>query len=917
MAWFAFAISIQIIFFLITLEIGHATDKYTRVMEATAPGDIIIGGIFPIHEDVDKNNFFSSHQQSCIRFDERGLTKALAMINAIEVMNKSPLLTAVNITLGYRILDSCSDTSTALRATADFMRQSDCYTESNTTTCGQPVMTVIGGSYSEISIAIARQLTLQMIPQISYSSTAPILSDKSRFPAFMRTVPNDKHQTAAMVSLLSTYNWNWVGIITTDGDYGRSAMDHFVSQATEKGICVAFKSILPQSVTSQDVYSAIKDTATIINNNPKVQVIVSFARPNHMKYLYQELKNQRLRAGQTMESVRRVWVASDSWSSTNFVNGNLTLRDIGQVVGFTFKSGDSSSFGEYLSRLEAAGYKYTRNNSFLQEFYRQLNVSNYFGDTEVVSEAMKKLRKHINAATVFSVEMAVSAITKAVSSACRSRDCKTPGKMQPWEMLKALCMQEFILGGKSYKFDSRGDLNLGYDVTMWWSDRGNIRIHDVVAEYHLHTNNFTHINHSTTQQFQDLRNITSKCANSCIPGEFKKTAEGQHTCCYQCINCTENYYSNKTDMDQCLSCDIESEWSAEGSSSCTPKVLLFFSWQDSFAVVLLTFSALGILLALIVSALFLHQRETPVVKAAGGPLSQVILFSLVISYISAMLFVGRPNSLQCKTRQVIFGISFTMCVSCILVKTLQILLAFQLNPELQEVLRKIFKPYVIVSICVALQVVICICWLVIKSPFNQIIMQPTTLLEECHEGSYLAFGVMLGYIALLAFVCFICAFKGRKLPQFYNEAKFITFSMLLYLISWMLFVPIYVTTSGVYLSAVEMVVILISNYGILSCHFFPKCYIILLKKEQNTSSAFRKNLYDYSTKTSDSVSVSGSSMSEKHSRSQHLTSALSLSVPAASPLKPAVVTNYRDGTNCTSLNKGSAPIHFLSRRSSI
>lgn len=67
MAWFAFAISIQIIFFLITLEIGHATDKYTRVMEATAPGDIIIGGIFPIHEDVDKNNFFSSHQQSCIR----------------------------------------------------------------------------------------------------------------------------------------------------------------------------------------------------------------------------------------------------------------------------------------------------------------------------------------------------------------------------------------------------------------------------------------------------------------------------------------------------------------------------------------------------------------------------------------------------------------------------------------------------------------------------------------------------------------------------------------------------------------------------------------------------------------------------------------------------------------------------------
>uniref|UniRef100_A0A8D3CT21 G-protein coupled receptor family C group 6 member A n=1 Tax=Scophthalmus maximus TaxID=52904 RepID=A0A8D3CT21_SCOMX len=895
----------------------HTTEKDTRVMDATAPGDIIIGGIFPIHEDVDKKNSFAPQPQSCIRFDERGLTKALAMINAIEVMNKSPLLTAVNITLGYRILDSCSDTSTALRATADFMQQADCYTESNTSTCGQPVMTVIGGSSSEISIAIARQLTLQMIPQISYSSTAVILSDKSRFPAFMRTVPNDIHQTAAMVSLLSTYKWNWVGIITTDGDYGRSALDHFVTQASEKGICVAFKSILPQSVTSQDTYSAIKDTATIIINNPKVQVIVSFTRPNHMKYLYQELKEQTLRAGQTMESMRRVWVASDSWSSTSSVEGNLTLRDIGQVVGFTFKSGDSSSFGEYLSRLEAAGHEYTRNNPFLQEFFRQLNVNNGFGDTELVSEAVTMLREQTNPDVIFSIEMSVSAIAKAVASACRSRDCKTPGKMQPWEMLETLKMQELILGGKSYKFDSRGDLNLGYDVTMWWSDRGTIRIHNVVAEYHIHTNNFTHINHSTTQQFQDLRNITSKCTKSCIPGEFKKTSEGQHTCCYECINCTENYYSNKTDMDQCLSCDINREWSAEGSSSCTPKVMIFFSWQDSFAVVLLTFSALGILLALMVSALFLHQRETPVVKAAGGPLSQVILFSLVISYISAVLFVGRPNSLQCKARQVLFGISFTMCVSCILVKTLQILLAFQLNPELQVVLRRIFQPYVIVSICVALQVVTCICWLVIKSPFNEIIRQPTTLLEECHEGSYLAFGVMLGYIALLAFVCFICAFKGRKLPQFYNEAKFITFSMLLYLISWMLFVPVYVTTSGVYLSAVEMVVILISNYGILCCHFFPKCYIILFKKEQNTLSAFRKNLYEYSTKTLDSVSVSGSSMSEKQSRSQHLTSALSLSVPTASPFKPAVVTHCRDGTSCASFQKGSAPIHFFRRRSSI
>lgn len=370
-------------------------------------------------------------------------------------------------------------------------------------------------------------------------------------------------------------------------------------------------------------------------------------------------------------------------------------------------------------------------------------------------------------------------------------------------------------------------------------------------------------------------------------------------------------------MDQCLSCDTNTEWSPEGSSTCIPKALLFFSWQDGFAVVLLSFSALGILLALLVSSLFLHQRDTPVVKAAGGPLSQAILFSLIISYISAMLFVGQPNSFQCKARQVLFGISFTLCVSCILVKTLQILLAFQFDPELQEVFRRLYQPYAIISICVALQATTCICWLVLKSPFNHTIMHPTTLLMDCHEGSYLAFGVMLGYIAVLAFVCFICAFKGRKLPQQYNEAKFITFSMLLYLISWLLFVPVYVTTSGVYLPAVEMVVILISNYGILSCHFFPKCYIILFRKEQNTKSAFRKNLYDYSSKTTDSVSVSGSSVLERQISAQNFTiSASSLPAPAANPLKPAVVANCRE-TSCTSLHRGSITSHCLRRSTSI
>lgn len=260
----------------------------------------------------------------------------------------------------------------------------------------------------------------------------------------MRTIPNDKYQTAAMASLLSIYGWSWVGIITTDGNYGQSALDHFVSQASEKGICVAFKSILPQSVTSRNVSSAIKETADTIYRNPKAHVIVSFAKPTHMRHLYQELKNQMLKTGEKSESMRRVWVASDSWSTSSSVIGNLTLEDIGHVVGLTFRSGDLSSFREYLSGLGAPGQNSTASNSFMQEFYTQLNTSDISGDTELMSKAVQTLTEEAQADTILNVEMAVSAVAQAVASTCRSRDCKTPGRGQPWEVFTYMHVCLFV-----------------------------------------------------------------------------------------------------------------------------------------------------------------------------------------------------------------------------------------------------------------------------------------------------------------------------------------------------------------------------------------------------------------------------------------------------------------------------------------
>lgn len=188
----------------------------------------------------------------------------------------------------------------------------------------------------------------------------------------------------------------------------------------------------------------VRTSALLSLRLPKPSTIISrhmlsFHLPTHMMYLYQELKSEIVKAGWNTQSMRRVWVASDNWSSSSSVHGNLTLDEIGHIVGFTFKSGDMSSFREFLSRLEAAGQS-IGSNSFMQEFYMQLNANKGFADAELVSKAVKTLREHTHADTIFSVELAVSAIAQAVASICRSRACKTPGRVQPWQVFSCLCV---------------------------------------------------------------------------------------------------------------------------------------------------------------------------------------------------------------------------------------------------------------------------------------------------------------------------------------------------------------------------------------------------------------------------------------------------------------------------------------------
>ncbi|XP_062329913.1 extracellular calcium-sensing receptor-like [Osmerus eperlanus] len=775
-------------------------------------------------------------QRQLRRRNDRELKFARTLIFTVEEINSSPQLLP-GVTLGYRIYKGCG-ANHLMRAGLEAVNGA----EQREQGCGRGrVQALLGHSSSGPSGDINRAIGPLHVPQISHLATCACLSDKKQYPSFFRTVPSDQFQVIALVQLMKNFGWSWVGTVSSMETYSVEGNAEFLKEAKKEGICVEYT----ESFNKENAVEFDKVVETITQSTSTV--VLLFMSLSYTQEFLKRVESRNVTGKQLIGSESWITTASLALESGSILQG---------AMGFAIPESDIPGLNEFLLSLKPSD---APQSSHIRAFWEDVFHCSFSpSNTSKLCTGSEDLRTVVNdytdtteTGTVNNVYMAVYAVAHALHNLLQcenglnpttGRSCINKTEVMPLQVLEQLRLVNFTTqAGNKMSFDANGDSMAQYDLVNWQiGEDGSATIVNI-GRYDgskpdgqkFHIKDDLKIvwagNHAEVPR--------SVCTEPCPPGTRKAINKRKPVCCFDCLICPEGAISNQTDSSDCFLCPPES-WPNENQDICILKPTEFLSFEEIMGTLLTLFSCFGVFLSVLMLIIFVVHKHTPIVRANNSELSFLLLFSLTLCFLCSLTFIGRPSEWSCMLRHTAFGITFVLCISCVLGKTIVVLMAFRATLPGSDVMKWFGPPQQRLTVLAftLIQVLICVLWLTISPPFPFKNMEHYNdrIILECALGSAVGFWAVLGYIGLLALLCFVLAFLARKLPDNFNEAKFITFSMLIFCAVWITFIPAYVSSPGKFTVAVEIFAILASSFALLFCIFGPKCFIILLRPNKNT-----------------------------------------------------------------------------------
>ncbi|XP_060038420.1 vomeronasal type-2 receptor 116-like [Erinaceus europaeus] len=813
-------------------------------------GDLQLDAFIPLYylnlqTDMQKYSFLHKPAQRLPEeWDWNNYPYALAFLFAIEEINKDPRLLP-NLTLGFNLYNALHFDHKTLenilfcfsggkRAVPNY----DCQEQKKS-------VAVIIGTRIEFFRDIGPLLELYKTPQVTYGPFDSLLNDKERFSSVYQMATKDNVLVLGVVWLLQHFDWTWVGFFASEGIRGRKFMLELKTLMLKKSICLVFTIMLSSSwIRNENRFIRTKDC----QDTSKINVTI----------LYGDAE---------------IFIGIHIWTRTCVLSGMMWVIATGSYVdwykmkniidlfhgslSFSPKKREVPGFEDFVKTLNPS--KYPEDFYIIQLWLDMFNCS-FAGSLcgnlkdcppnsslEFMPGNMLTMTEssYIIYNAVYAVAQALHEMLLAKTETELTSDANQPTFLS-WQLhpfLRRLQVTNSI--GDHISLDDKRNIPKKYDI---------LNILPVTAAAHDFLTKVGEFVFSGQNQNLDIHEEIinwpveleeppqSVCTQSCGPG-FKKVANETNICCFRCVFCPKGEISQQKDVQECTKCS-DQEYSNQERTRCLPKLVTYLSFEDSLGMALACTALCFSMLTAGVLWVFVKHQDTPIVKANNRTLSYILLISLLLCFLCSFLFIGHPHPVTCILQQITFGLVFTVALSTVLAKTMVVLLAFKsMKPgrTMRWLLASGASNYVI-PICTLVQVVICGMWLGLSPPFIDVDTrsEPGHLLIVCDKGSVTAFYCVLGYLGSLALVSFSLSYLVRNLPDAFNEAKFLTFSMLVFCSVWVTFLPVYHGAQGKLMVALEIFSILASSAGLLVCIFAPKCYIILIRPDKNFSKRNRE-----------------------------------------------------------------------------
>ncbi|KAL1765952.1 vomeronasal type-2 receptor 116-like, partial [Sigmodon hispidus] len=826
-----------------------SSECYFRIKEEFHhEGDVDIGVFLPVHAYYTGNKvphpivpYF--YNDIYMQYNFKIYQLLLTMLFAIEEINKNPYLLP-NISLGFTFHNAPYTERSALTNVLVWLTGLSIPVPSYNCVNKKNFTAIITGPSSVKSAHIGKLLQLFKFPQLTVGPFDPYLSDQAQFPSLYQMVPRSTSLSLALVSLIHHFDWTWVGLLVPEDHRGTQFLSDIGVHMEKYQICLAFVHMVPSTWNS---FSPKYWKSLEIVQESFANIIIIYGDNDSLRGLMQNLGKEILTG--------KVWVMTSQWDVTNIADYFLLDSFHGSLI-FSHHHEQMVEFKSFIQKVNP--YRYPEDNYLPKLWFLFFRCSFSELDCHLlencqINASLDLLPRHIFDIEInedcYSMYKAVYTVAHSVHEMMLHQVQMQPFTNGKERMFFAWQLHPFlrnILMGVNMPLEWKHKLDDKYNILNFWNFPKGLGLIVKVGTFKPSAPQGQQL--SLSEQMIWWPNKYSEipqsvCSKSCEPGFRKVSLEGKPICCYDCTPCLDNEISNETDMDQCMQCP-ESHYANTEKKHCLKKAVSYLDLKDPFGMALTSIALSFSVLTVVVLGLFVKHRDTPIVKANNRTLSYTLLITLTVCFLCSLLFIGRPNSITCILQQITYGGAFTVMLATVLAKAMTVIIAFKVTFPRRLVRWLIISkaPNFIILICNLVYLILCGIWVQTSPPFldKDIHSEHGYIILVCNKGSDFAFHGILGYLCFLALGSYVVAFLSRNLPDTFNEAKFLSFSMLVFFCVWATFLPVYHSTKGKVMVAMEVFSILVSSTALLGFIFVPKCYIILIRPDRN-SRPFIKN----------------------------------------------------------------------------